>query len=140
LTLGAAALGFVHVPQRPVEATIALSIMFVAAEIIHGAAGRPGTTARQPWVVALVFGLLHGFGFAGALSDVGLPSQAIPVALLFFNLGVEIGQLAFIAGVLGIVALARHVPIVWPAWAWRLPPYAIGVVAAYWTIERVARF
>ena len=95
---------------------------------------------RRPWAVALVFGLLHGFGFAGALSDVGLPSQAIPVALLFFNFGVEIGQLAFIAAVLGFTALARRVPIAWPAWAWRLPPYAIGAVAAYWTIERVARF
>ena len=140
VTLGAATLGFVHVPQRPVEAIIALSIMFVAAEIVHGAAGRPGATARRPWAVALIFGLLHGFGFAGALSDVGLPSQAIPVALLFFNLGVEIGQLAFIAAMLGIIALARRVPIAWPAWAWRLPPYAIGAVAAYWTIERVARF
>ena len=117
LTLGAATLGFVHVPQPPVEATIALSIMFVAAEILHGAAGRPGATARRPWAVALIFGLLHGFDFAGALSDVGLPSQAIPVALLFFNLGVEIGQLAFIAAVLGITALARRVPITWPAWA-----------------------
>ena len=89
LTLAAATLGFVHVPSAPVEASIALSIVFVAAEIVHGRQGRPGLTARWPWVIAFTFGLLHGFGFAGALSEVGLPQNAIPVALLFFNIGVE---------------------------------------------------
>ncbi len=93
ITLAAATLGWVHVPGPPVEAIIALSIVFVAAEIVHGLRGNPGLTARAPWVVAFTFGLLHGFGFAGALAEVGLPQKAIPVALLMFNVGVEIGQL-----------------------------------------------
>ena len=101
ITLAAATLGFVHVPGPPVEACIALSIVFVAAEIIRGRQGQPGLTERAPWVVAFTFGLLHGLGFAGALNEVGLPAQAIPLALLFFNVGVEIGQLAFIALVVG---------------------------------------
>ena len=97
LTLAAATLGWVHVPQPPVEACIALSILFVAREIVRSRKGQPGLTERWPWVVSFTFGLLHGFGFAGALSEVGLPQTAIPVALLFFNVGVEIGQLLFIA-------------------------------------------
>ncbi len=107
LTLAAATLGFVHVPQAPIEATIALSIVFVACEIVHSRQGRPGLTERWPWLVAFAFGLLHGFGFASALSEVGLPQNAIPVALLFFNLGVEVGQLLFIAVVLAVIALVR---------------------------------
>ncbi len=142
ITLAAATLGFVHVSQGPVEAVIALSIVFVAGEIEHGRQGRPGLTERSPWIVAFVFGLLHGFGFAGALSQVGLPEQAIPLALLFFNVGVELGQLAFIAVALALGALAREVAVRWrvtvPALAWRLPAYGIGGVAAYWTLERVA--
>ena len=88
LTLSAAALGWVHVPQPPVEACIALSIVFVAREVVEYQRGRPGLTARWPWVVSFTFGLMHGFGFAGALAEVGLPQKAIPIALLFFNLGV----------------------------------------------------
>ena len=140
LTLGVATLGFVQVPQRPVEAVIALSILFVATEIVHGRQGRPGLTERWPWLVAFVFGLLHGFGFAGALSEVGLPQQAIPLALLFFNVGVELGQLLFIAAVLCVVALARRVTVRQPVWTWRLAPYSIGSLAACWTVERVAGF
>jgi hydrogenase/urease accessory protein HupE len=94
VTLTAAALGWVHVPQPPVEACIALSIVFVAREIVETRRGRPGLTARWPWVVAFTFGLMHGFGFAGALAEVGLPTRAIPVALLFFNVGVEIDRSA----------------------------------------------
>ena len=101
LTLAAASLGFVSVPGPPVEATIALSIMFVAAEIVRARQGRPGLTQRYPWLVAFSFGLLHGLGFAGALAEVGLPPLSIPLALLFFNVGVEIGQLLFVAAVLG---------------------------------------
>ena len=97
ITLVAATLGWVHVPGPPVEAMIALSIVFVAAEIIRGLRGKPGLTARAPWIVAFSFGLLHGFGFAGALAEVGLPQKAIPVALLTFNVGVELGQLIFVA-------------------------------------------
>lgn len=140
LTLAAATLGFVHVPQQPVEAVIALSIVFVASEIVRSRQGRPGLTQRWPWVVAFVFGLLHGFGFAGALTEIGLPEQAIPLALLFFNVGVELGQLFFIAAVLGFVAVATRISVPRPAWAWRLPAYGIGSLAVFWMIDRVAGF
>jgi hydrogenase/urease accessory protein HupE len=138
LTLAAATLGWVNVPQAPVEAVIALSILFVAMEIVHWREGRPGLTRQWPWVVALVFGLLHGFGFAGALSQIGLPQHEIPLALLFFNVGVEVGQLLFIAAVYLVRMLIRRIH--WPQWAWRVPVYVIGVMAAFWTIERVSGF
>ena len=138
LTLAAATMGWVHVPQSPVEAVIALSILFVAMEIVHWKQGRPGITRRWPWLVAFTFGLLHGFGFAGALSEIGLPEHAIPMALLFFNVGVELGQLAFIAGVLLAWAVLKRIS--WPQWAWRVPVYAIGSMAAFWTIERISGF
>jgi hydrogenase/urease accessory protein HupE len=144
LTLTAAALGWVHVPQRPVEACIALSILFVASEIVRSRQGRPGLTERWPWVVSFTFGLLHGFGFAGALAEVGLPQKAIPIALLFFNVGVEIGQILFVAGVVGVIAataaLARRVRLPDTRWAWSVSPYAIGGVAAFWLIQRIAAF
>jgi hydrogenase/urease accessory protein HupE len=108
ITLAAATLGFVNVPGPPVEATIALSIMLVSVEILNARGGKPSLTARLPWLVAFSFGLLHGFGFAGALTEVGLPQHAIPVALLFFNLGFEIGQLAFVAAVLTAGGLWAH--------------------------------
>src|ERR1700683_3799238 len=109
ITLAAATLGLVDVPRPPVEAAIALSIVLVAVEIVNARRGNPSLAARWPWVVAFCFGLLHGFGFAGALAEVGLPHHAIPVALLFFNLGVEIGQLVFVAAVLMVGALFHHV-------------------------------
>src|SRR6202042_1485048 len=109
ITLAAATLGFVNVPGPPVEATIALSIMLVAVEILNARRGKPSFTVRLPWLVAFSFGLLHGFGFAGALAEVGLPQHAIPVALLFFNIGVEIGQLVFVAAVLALIWSLRHV-------------------------------
>jgi len=144
LTLAGATLGFVHVPGPPVEAAIALSIVFVASEIMHSRQGRAGLTERFPWIVAFTFGLLHGLGFAGALSEVGLPQSAIPVALLFFNVGVELGQLLFIASVFVVIALARQLKqrsgVSQPAWVWRIPPYAIGSVAMFWVIERLAAF
>jgi hypothetical protein len=119
---------------------IALSIVFVAAEALQSQRGRPGLTARAPWVVAFSFGLLHGFGFAGALAEVGLPQTAIPVALLMFNLGVEIGQLVFVGCMLGARHLLARLPTPLPAWALALPPYAIGTVAMFWVIERVGAF
>jgi hydrogenase/urease accessory protein HupE len=144
LTLAAATLGFVHVPGPPVEAAIALSIVFVAAEIVHSRQGKTGLTERFPWIVAFTFGLLHGFGFASALREVGLPQSAIPVALLFFNVGVESGQLLFIAAVFAVMGLARivtrRIRVPQPAWVWRVPPYAIGSVAAFWIIQRIAAF
>jgi len=140
ITLGLATLGYIHVPVPPVEACIALSIVFVAAEIIRGEQGSPGLTERQPWVVAFTFGLLHGLGFASALSEVGLPQQAIPVALLFFNVGVELGQLSFVVVVLASVQLLRRSSMPLPEFAWRLVPYAIGPIAMYWVIERTLGF
>ena len=138
LTLVAAALGWVRVPGAPVEAVIALSIVFVAAEALHSWRGRPGITARAPWIVAFAFGLLHGLGFAAALNDIGLPEQAILPALLAFNLGVEAGQVLFVAAMLLLAALAQRSRV--PARqlvARTLLPYGIGTLAAYWSIERV---
>jgi hydrogenase/urease accessory protein HupE len=149
ITLAAATLGFVNVPGPPVEATIALSIMLVAAEILNARHGKPSLTARLPWLVAFSFGLLHGFGFAGALAEVGLPQHAIPVALLFFNIGVEIGQLVFVAAVLSVIWLLRYdVSRRWDAALIKRTfdnldvtiAYGIGIVAAYWLIERTTAF
>lgn len=140
ITLGLAALGLVHVPQAPVEAVIALSIVFVAVEILRAQQGQEGIAVRAPWLVAFIFGLLHGFGFAGALSEIGLPQGQIPLALLFFNVGVELGQLLFIAAVLCCIMLVRRVRFRFPDWAARVPPYAIGTVAMFWVIQRVAVF
>jgi len=140
LTLAGATLGFVHMPGPPIEAAIALSIVFVASEIIHSRQGKPGLMESYPWVLAFAFGLLHGFGFAGALAQIGLPQTSIPIALLFFNVGVEIGQLFFIASVFAVIALARRINVLRPAWAWAVPPYAIGGVAAFWVIQRIAAF
>ncbi|ACP21962.1 conserved hypothetical protein (plasmid) [Sinorhizobium fredii NGR234] len=140
ITLALATLGLVHVPQTPVEAVIALSIVFVAAEIIRRDQGYHGIAAQAPWFVAFGFGLLHGFGFAGALSETGLPTTHIPLALLFFNLGVEIGQLLFVAAVLALAAVARRVPLPLPTWGQRVPAYAIGSVAMFWTVQRLAMF
>ena len=139
-TLVAATLGWVDVPGPPVEAIIALSIVFVAAEAVHGLRGKEGLTARAPWVVAFSFGLLHGLGFAGALTEVGLPQKAIPVALLMFNVGVEAGQLVFVATVLLLGALLGRVVAARPAWATGLVAYGIGSVATFWTLERVLSF
>jgi hydrogenase/urease accessory protein HupE len=149
ITLAAATLGFVSVPGPPVEATIALSIMLVCVEILNARARKPSLTARLPWLVAFSFGLLHGFGFAGALAEVGLPQHAIPVALLFFNLGVEIGQLAFVAAVLTAGGLFRTLmalrfePVLIQRTLNRLDviaAYAIGTVAAFWLTERTFAF
>jgi hydrogenase/urease accessory protein HupE len=150
ITLAAATLGLVRVPQAPIEATIALSVMFVAAEVLRGAHGKPGLAARAPWVVAFVFGLLHGFGFAGALREVGLPQTDIPLALLFFNVGVEAGQLIFIAAVMAVLSLATRIlrtrgPVgqgLWRTEALVRTPvaYLVGGTAAFWVVQRVAAF
>ena len=140
ITLVAATLGWVSVPGPPVEAIIALSIVFVAAEVIHGVRGKPGLTARAPWIVAFSFGLLHGFGFAGALAETGLPQTAIPIALLMFNVGVEIGQLIFVVGVLVLAAVYNKLLTEPPKWFLPAAAYGVGSLAAFWTIERVASF
>jgi hydrogenase/urease accessory protein HupE len=142
ITLALATLGIVHLPGPPVEATIALSIMLLASEVVHVARGRTSLTQRWPWVVAFAFGLLHGLGFASALAEIGLPQGDLPLALFAFNVGVEIGQLAFIGAVLAIVALAGRIPR-YAAAIDRLAaavPWAIGSVAAFWFAERVASF
>ena len=140
ITLAAATLGMMWVPGPPIEATIALSILFLASELVKVNRGQASLTAQYPWIVAFVFGLLHGFGFAGALSDVGLPQNEVPLALLMFNVGVELGQLMFIAVILLLVMALRKVRIEWPAWARQVPAYGIGGIAAFWFIERVVGF
>ena len=130
-----------YVPQQPVEAVIALSIMFLSMELVHGKQGRPGAAARWPWLVAFTFGLLHGFGFAGALAEVGLPQNAIPLALVFFNVGVELGQLIFIGAVLlsGWVLRQLKQPRLF-AFGETAAIYFIGGLSAFWFIERVSAF
>jgi hydrogenase/urease accessory protein HupE len=140
ITLASAALGFVHIPPKPVEAAIALSIAFVAVEIVHAREGNVGLAARAPWLVAFAFGLLHGFGFAGALSEIGMPAGYIPTALLFFNIGVEAGQLLFVAAVMALAGLVRFGRPTLPRWAPRVPAYVIGSVAMFWVIQRISVF
>lgn len=138
ITLALSTLGLVRVSQTPVEAVIALSIVFLARELLLMHRGQPGLTARAPWLVAFVFGLLHGLGFAGALREIGLPPGDIPLALLAFNIGVEVGQLAFVGATLAVLALVRRAGTsALPAWTAQLPAYAIGTLAALWTIERI---
>jgi hypothetical protein len=139
ITLALATLDVVRVPQAPVEAVIALSIVFLAAELVRQTRGETGRTSRQPWLVAFVFGLLHGLGFAGALSEVGLPSGDVPAALFLFNVGVEVGQLAFVAAMLALIAAARQLSRA-GRWLEAVPAYAIGSVATFWLMQRVADF
>jgi hydrogenase/urease accessory protein HupE len=140
ITLALATLGVVHVPAAPTEAIIALSILFLATEIVHKHNGQISLTERYPWVIAFVFGLFHGLGFAGALSEIGVPQHEVPLALFMFNVGVETGQLLFIAVVVSLIAVLKRLPLTAPKGAWRLLPYSIGGVAAFWTIERVLSF
>jgi hydrogenase/urease accessory protein HupE len=138
ITLAAATLGFVHVPAAPVEATIALSIVFLASELLRDPANRSTITQGYPWVVAFSFGLLHGLGFAGALAEIGLPQGEIPLSLFAFNIGVECGQLAFIAAILSAGYLARRLLPRTPIWAFRAAAYGIGCTASFWIFERLA--
>jgi hydrogenase/urease accessory protein HupE len=142
ITLSLATLGVVHVAGPPVEATIALSILLLACEIIRSEQGQASLTAKWPWVVAFSFGLLHGFGFASALSEIGLPQGDIPLALFSFNVGVEVGQMIFIAVVLGALKCASliRLPAMVELRAKSVTAYAIGIMAAYWFIERLAGF
>jgi hydrogenase/urease accessory protein HupE len=137
LTLSLAALGLVRVPTRPVELLIALSVLLLALELARGAERR-GALRRRPWAMALLFGLLHGLGFASALAAVGLPQEEIPLALFSFNLGIEIGQLAFVGAVLLLRrSLGRPLTRL-PGWAEAIPVYALGSLSAYWCFERAA--
>ena len=136
ITLGIATLGFASVPELPLNAVIALSILFLGPEIVRVWRGETSLTIRNPWVVAFVFGLLHGFGFASGLTAMGLPQNEIPLALLFFNVGVELGQLAFVFLVLGLARSFRVLEIQWPRWVELTPGYVVGSLGAFWTIER----
>lgn len=140
ITLGGAALGYFNLPQKPVEAAIALSIAFVASELIKMKPGERRLSEAYPWLVAFTFGLLHGFGFAGALKEVGLPQADVPLALLAFNLGVEAGQLLFVCCVLLVVAAVTFIFSRPVAGARTLAAYLIGISAMYWLIERLASF
>ncbi len=141
ITLAGATLGYIQLPQQPVEAIIALSILFLAMEIIHGKNEHPGAAARWPWLIAFIFGLLHGFGFAGALAEVGLPQQAIPLALIFFNIGVELGQILFVATILFFGWILHRLKQ--PALLERsetVATYAIGSLSSFWLFERISAF
>jgi HupE / UreJ protein len=138
VSLAFATLGVVSVPGPPLEAAIALSIVFLAADVIRSRRGERHLTARYPWAIAGVFGLLHGLGFATALTALGLPPSAVPVALVLFNVGVELGQLAFIAAVLALGLAWRALHLRSAAWAEAAPLYAMGTIAAFWFAERVS--
>ena len=138
VTLAVATLGWMRVSQPPVEAVIALSILFLASELAKQHRGDAGLMERFPWIVAFVFGLLHGFGFAGALREVGLPAGDIPLALFAFNVGVELGQLLFVGTVLVALDALRRFLRRLPAWTHAVPAYAIGTMASFWWLQRMA--
>ena len=120
----------------PLNAAIALSILFLGPEIVRAWRGETSFTIRHPWVVAFAFGLLHGFGFASGLTAMGLPSGEIPLALLLFNVGVELGQIGFVVLVILLERSFHVLEIVWPKWVEMLPGYAVGTLGAFWTIQR----
>lgn len=136
ITLALSTLGLVRLSQAPVEALIALTILYLAVELLREPAGRE---RRRPWAIAFGFGLLHGFGFAGALAEIGLPREAVAPALFLFNLGVEAGQLLVVASILALLALLRVTRATVPAAVAQLPIWILGSVSAYWFVERVAR-
>jgi HupE/UreJ protein len=138
-SLAAAAFGLIGVPERPLNACIALSIVFIGVEIVKQQRGEIGLTARYPWAVAFTFGLVHGIGFASALAGLGLERRLLPIALLFFNIGVEIGQLAFVLLVLALIWAHRRLDAVLPRWGDALPAYAIGSVSMFWFFGRLLR-
>jgi hydrogenase/urease accessory protein HupE len=138
MTLAIATLGYAEVPVIPLNAAIALSILFLGPEIVRSWRGETSFTIRQPWVAAFAFGLLHGFGFASALTSAGLPRQELPLALVSFNLGVEFGQLGFIGLILALERSFRTLEVRWPRWAQALPGYTVGSFGALWTMQRVA--
>jgi hydrogenase/urease accessory protein HupE len=138
ITLAIATLGYAEAPMLPLNAAIALSILFLGPEIVRSWRGETSFTMRHPWVVAFAFGLLHGFGFASALTSAGLSKAELPVALLSFNLGVEIGQLSFVALILLLERAFRILEVRWPRWAEAIPGYTVGSLGAFWTVQRLA--
>ena len=138
ITLAVATLGYAAVPVVPLNAAIALSILFLGPEIVRSWRGETSFTIEHPWVVAFAFGLLHGFGFASALTGAGLPRHELPLALVAFNVGVELGQLGFVALVLALEQSFRALEVRWPRWMQALPGYTVGTLGAFWTLQRVA--
>jgi hydrogenase/urease accessory protein HupE len=137
ITLIVATLGFLGVSQKPLEICIALSILFLAVEVVKRDPNHPRLSERRPWLVAFLFGLLHGFGFAGALAEIGMPEGEVPVALLTFNLGVEVGQLGIVIGALILLALVGRVSVAALTPFKRASAYAIGITASVWFITRL---
>lgn len=135
MTLAATALGFITVRRALIESLVAASIVFLAVELIRTYRGSPGFTNRRPWLIAFLFGLLHGCAFAGALAEIGLPQRDLVSSLLLFNLGVEAGQLMFVAAILPLTWAARRLPQ-HSAWLRWIPPYAAGAIATFWCVER----
>ena len=136
ITLAIATLGYAKAPLPPLNAAIALSILFLGPEVVRSRQGETSLTIRFPWLVAFAFGLLHGFGFASGLSTTGMPKAELPWALLWFNVGVELGQLVFVFLALALAWSFRALEIRWPRWAQALPGYTVGSLGAYWTIQR----
>jgi hydrogenase/urease accessory protein HupE len=136
ITLAIATLGYASAPLPPLNAAIALSILFLGPEVVRTWRGETSFTIRHPWVVAFAFGLLHGFGFASGLTSMGLPKAEIPLALLLFNVGVELGQVAFVLLVILLERSFRTLEVRWPRWVEHFPGYAVGTLGAYWTIQR----
>jgi hypothetical protein len=137
ISLALATLGFVNVPEKPLAVIIAMSILFLGIELLKDLKGENTLTIRKPWLVSFGFGIIHGLGFAGGLVKLGLPESVIPLALLFFNIGVEIGQVAFILIVLAMIASYKKMEFVLPNWGKVIPAYAIGSFAAFWFIGRI---
>jgi hypothetical protein len=138
ITLAGTTQGVLGLPRQPVEALIALSILFLALEIVKREPGRAGLTERAPRIVAFAFGVLHGFGFAGALREIGLPEGEVPTALLSFNLGVEAGQLLIVLACIGAIAAVTRLAAAAVFPLTRMATYAVGMAASYWLIERLA--
>jgi hydrogenase/urease accessory protein HupE len=137
ITLAIATLGYANAPVIPLNAAIALSILFLGPEIVRGWRGDTSFTIRHPWVVAFAFGLLHGFGFASALTSAGLPRTDLPLALVSFNVGVEAGQITFVLLMLALERSFRVLDMQWPSWIRALPGYTVGSLGAFWTVQRV---
>jgi hydrogenase/urease accessory protein HupE len=137
ITLAIATLGYAEVPVAPLNAAIALSILFLGPEIVRFWRGETSFTIGHPWVVAFAFGLLHGFGFASALTSAGMPKHELPPALVSFNVGVELAQLAFVALVLSLERSFTVLEVRWPRWTQALPGYTVGSLGAFWTVQRV---
>lgn len=140
LTLAAATLGVIQVPESPLNAAIALSILFLGTEIVRSQRGEDTIGTRQPWLLAFGFGLIHGCGFASGLATTGLPPSEIPYALLFFNIGIEVGQLGFVALYLVLLWAVRTLEMPSPRWAVLLPAYVVGTAGAWWTLIQMQHF